>query len=50
MVKNLPSKGGDSGSTPGQGTEVPHAAGAAEPVYTRAMRCNEDSAQPKIKK
>ena len=30
MIKSLPSKGGDSGSTPGQGTEVPHASGAAQ--------------------
>ena len=36
MVKNLPSKGGDSSSIPDQGTEVPHAEGAAEPLYTRA--------------
>ena len=27
MVKNLPSNVEDAGSVPGQGTEVPHAAG-----------------------
>ena len=27
VVKNLPSNARDVGSTPGQGTEIPHAAG-----------------------
>ena len=27
MVKNLPSRAGDVGSIPGQGTKIPHAAG-----------------------
>ena len=26
-VKNLPTKAGDAGSIPGQGTKIPHAAG-----------------------
>ena len=31
MVKNPPSNAGDSGSAPGRGTKIPHAAGATKP-------------------
>ena len=31
MVKNLPSNAGDTGSIPGWGTEIPHAAGQLSP-------------------
>ena len=31
MVKNLPSITGDTGSIPGQGTKIPHAAGQLSP-------------------
>ena len=32
MVKNPPSDAGYSGSIPGQGTKIPHAAGATKPA------------------
>ena len=31
VVKNLPSNVGDTGSNPGQGTKIPHAAGQLSP-------------------
>ena len=31
VVQNLPSNAGDSGSIPGQGTKIPHAAGQLSP-------------------
>lgn len=31
VVQSLPSSAGDSGSVPGQGTEIPHAAGQVSP-------------------
>ena len=31
MVKNPPSNAGDTGSIPGQGTKIPHAAGQLSP-------------------
>ena len=34
MVKNPPSNAGDSGSIPGWGTRVPHAAGQLSPLTT----------------
>ena len=34
-VKNPPSKAGDAGSIPGQGTKIPHAAGQLNPHTTR---------------
>ena len=32
MVKNLHSNAGDSGLIPGQGTKIPHAKGATQPM------------------
>ena len=32
MVKNLPPKAGDTGSIPGQGTEIPHVTRATKPA------------------
>ena len=34
VVKNLPSKAGDAGSIPGQGTKIPHGAGQLSPHAT----------------
>ena len=34
VVKNPPSNAGDSGSVPGQGTKIPHAAGQLIPCAT----------------
>ena len=34
VVKNLPSNAGDTGSTPGWGTKIPHAAGQLSPRAT----------------
>ena len=34
VVKNLPSNTGDSGSIPGRGTKIPHAAGQLRPRAT----------------
>ena len=34
VVKNLPSSAGDKGSIPGQGTNIPHAAGQLSPCTT----------------
>ena len=31
VVENLPSNAGDTGSIPGQGTKIPHAAGQLSP-------------------
>ena len=65
MVKNPPSSAGDTGSSPGRGTKIPHAAGqlspraaTTEPVCSGAHApqlekhsCrNKDPAQPKKKK
>ena len=33
MVKNPPYNAGDVGSIPGQGTKIPHAAGATKPMH-----------------
>ena len=40
MVKNLPSNAGNVGSIPGQGAEIPHAAGQLSlcATTTEAMR------------
>ena len=35
MVKNLPPKAGEAGSTPGQRTKIPHAGGQLSPLATR---------------
>ena len=34
VVKNPPSNAGDAGSTPGQGTKIPHTAGQLSPRAT----------------
>ena len=34
VVENLPSNAGDTGSIPGQGTKIPHAAGQLSPRAT----------------
>ena len=34
VVKNLPYNAGDTGSIPGQGTKIPHAAGQQSPRAT----------------
>ena len=39
MVKNLPSNAKDSGSIPGQGTKIPHAAGQLNPQGTAREAC-----------
>ena len=33
MIKNLPANAGDTGSIPGQGPKIPHAAGATKPEH-----------------
>ena len=38
MVKNLPSKAGDAGSIPGQGTKIPHAMRELSLSVTTEMR------------
>ena len=38
MVKNLPSKAGDAGSIPGQGTKIPHAMRELSLSATTEMR------------
>ena len=35
MVNNLPSKAGDMGSIPGEGTKIPHTQGATKPTGHR---------------
>ena len=42
MVKNPPYNAGDTGSIPGQGTEIPHAAGQLSPhtATTELARLN----------
>ena len=47
-VKNLPSIAGDSGSSPGQGTKIPHAAGQLGPraTTTEFVRLNERAHMP----
>ena len=44
MVNNPPSKAGDTGSSPGWGTKIPHVT-TREPTL-----CNNDPGQPKIRK
>ena len=36
MVKNLPANAGDTGSIPGQGTKIPHAAKQLSPCAITA--------------
>ena len=52
VVKNPSSNAGDSGSTPGQRTKIPHAVGQLSwNATTRELtHGNKDSAQPKLKK
>jgi len=42
VFKNLSSSAGDMGSTPGQGTKIPHAATKETPAYRNEdpMHCN----------
>ena len=48
MVKNLLSKGGDTGLIPGWGTKIPRAAGKLKPFcFREPLQHNEDSVQPK---
>ena len=48
----MPSNAGNTGSIPGQGTKIPHAAGQLNPrAATKDPACNnEDPTQPKINK
>ena len=39
MVKNLPPKAEDTGSIPGQGTEIPHATRATKPTSHNYQTC-----------
>ena len=52
MVENFPSKAGDMGSIPRQGTKIPHVPGQLSPVpqLERPVHHNKDPAQPKLKK
>ena len=51
MVKNLSSSAGNSSSTPGWGSKIPHATGqlSRHSTTTEPTCCNEDPVQPKIK-
>ena len=40
MVKNPPSQAGDAGSTPGQGTKIPHTVGQLSPRRTTREACS----------
>ena len=41
VVGNPPSNAGDTGSTPGQGSEIPHATGQVSPcATTREPKCH----------
>ena len=52
VVKTPPSHVGDTGSTPGQGTRIPHSEGQLSPgaPATEPVSLKEDPAQPQINK
>ena len=49
MVKNLPYNAGDTGSIPGRGTKIPHAAGqlSQRPATTELGHLNERAQVPR---
>ena len=51
VVKNPPSNAGDTGSIPGWGTKIPHAAGQLSPCATTTdlTRLNERAHVPQLK-
>lgn len=51
VVKNLPSKAGGSGLTPGWGAKIPHASGQTYALQEKPENCNKRSPQaPQLEK
>ena len=48
VVKNLPSNAGDAGSIPGQGTNIPHAAGQLSPHATTREPTRSGACTPQL--
>ena len=46
VVKNLPSNAGDTGSTPGQGTKIPHATEQPSPCATTTEVAHSSGIEP----